>query len=78
MISQALLAAHLPVAPPPDPLESACGPDPGIACRLAWDITHNTTAAQLARVWLARPAARSWRSSWWCWWPWSSGSWPSG
>jgi small conductance mechanosensitive channel len=57
VISQALLAAQLPVAPPPAPLQSACGPDPGIACRLAWDITHNTTAAQLARVWLARPAA---------------------
>lgn len=56
MISHALLAAHLPVAPPPDPLNSACGPNPGIACRLAWDITHSRTAAQLAKVWLARPA----------------------
>jgi small-conductance mechanosensitive channel len=57
VISHALLAAHLPIAPPPDPLVSACGPNPGIACRLAWDMTHSRTAAQLAGVWLARPAA---------------------
>jgi small conductance mechanosensitive channel len=57
VISHALLAAHLPAAPQPDPLESACGSHPGIACRLAWDITHSRTAAQLAGVWLARPVA---------------------
>ena len=54
MTSQALdtalrLAAHA------DPLESACGKNPGIACRLAWDVTHSKTAAQLVNVWLARP-----------------------
>jgi moderate conductance mechanosensitive channel len=36
-------------------LDSACGPDPGIACRLVWDVSHNTTAAELTRVYLAGP-----------------------
>jgi moderate conductance mechanosensitive channel len=55
VISQALLAVR-PASPASrSPLEDACGPDPGIACRLTWDVTHNQTAAQLINVWLARP-----------------------
>src|SRR5260370_14271848 len=34
-----------------------CGTSsPGIACRLVWDLTHSTSAADLTRVYLAGPA----------------------
>src|ERR1035438_6099337 len=36
-------------------LGSACGPDPGIACRLVWDLSQNWNAAELTRVYLAGP-----------------------
>ena len=36
-------------------LNGACGPAAGIACRLAWDITHDGHAAELTRVYLAGP-----------------------
>jgi small conductance mechanosensitive channel len=36
-------------------LTGSCGDNPGIACRLAWDITHNANAAQEVRVYLAGP-----------------------
>jgi small-conductance mechanosensitive channel len=36
-------------------LESACGQDPGIACRLVWDVSHSGSAAELTRVYLAGP-----------------------
>ena len=36
-------------------LESACGRDPGIACRLVWDVSHDGSAAELTRVYLAGP-----------------------
>ncbi|HEX3389702.1 MAG TPA: mechanosensitive ion channel family protein [Streptosporangiaceae bacterium] len=55
MISQALLAARALSSASSDPLESACGKDPGVACRLTWDILHNHSAAELVRVWLAEP-----------------------
>jgi moderate conductance mechanosensitive channel len=55
--SSALLPALSLAEHPADSLENACGKDPGIACRLAWDLTHNETAAQLVKVWLARPVA---------------------
>ena len=55
MISQALLAARGLSTPPPDTLDGACGKDPGIACRLAWDILHNRNAAELTKVYLAGP-----------------------
>jgi moderate conductance mechanosensitive channel len=42
--------------PPADSLDSACGGDPGIACRIAWDITHNVRAAALTDVFFAGPA----------------------
>ena len=41
----------------PDTLTAAChSSDPGIACRLAWDLTHSEKAAGLAKVYFAGPA----------------------
>ena len=57
MISQALLAARGLATAPQDTLESVCGKQPGIACRLAWDVLHNRTAADLVKVWLAQPVS---------------------
>jgi small conductance mechanosensitive channel len=38
-------------------LTGACGTsDPGVACRLTWDLTHSTTAAQVIREYVAGPA----------------------
>ncbi len=56
-----VLAAGLgsPAAPQPaDSLFEACGrtQNPGIACRLVWDVTHSTKAAQLTTVYFAGPA----------------------
>src|ERR1039457_1141343 len=42
-------------------LGSACGQDPGIACRLVWDIAHNGNAAELTRVYLAGPVTAALR-----------------
>jgi small-conductance mechanosensitive channel len=39
-------------------LTGNCGDNPGIACRLTWDITHSTSAAQLVRVYLAGPVTQ--------------------
>jgi moderate conductance mechanosensitive channel len=39
-----------------DPLAAACGQDPGIACRLVWDVTHSIKAADLTTVYFAGPA----------------------
>ena len=33
--------------------------DPGIACRLAWDLTHSAGAAQTVKVYLAGPLTRT-------------------
>ena len=60
VISQALLAARALSPAPSDTLDSVCadkGQQPGIACRLAWDILHNRNAAELVKVWLAQPAS---------------------
>jgi moderate conductance mechanosensitive channel len=59
VISQALLAARGLATAPQDTLESVCGgkQPPGIACRLAWDVLHNRTAAELVKVWLAQPVS---------------------
>jgi moderate conductance mechanosensitive channel len=43
-------AEHAPAS-----LLSSCGPNPGIACQLIWDLTHNDRAASLTRDWLAGP-----------------------
>jgi len=45
----------------PGTLTGSCGNDPGIACRLAWDVTHSTSAAQLVRVYLAGPVSEGLR-----------------
>jgi small-conductance mechanosensitive channel len=42
-------------------LTGNCGDNPGIACRLTWDITHSTSAAQLVRVYLAGPVTQALR-----------------
>jgi small-conductance mechanosensitive channel len=46
----------LPAVGPPDTLATVCKPNPGIACRLVWDISHNTKAADLTTVFFAGPA----------------------
>ena len=42
-------------------LTGICGDNPGIACRLAWDITHSANAAQVVRVYLAGPVTQALR-----------------
>jgi small-conductance mechanosensitive channel len=57
---QVLVAGAATRAAPPttDTLFSACGrtPNPGIACRMVWDVTHSTKAADLTMVYFAGPA----------------------
>jgi len=43
----------------PGTLTGSCGANPGIACRLAWDLSHSTTVAQVVQVYLAGPAGRT-------------------
>jgi len=50
--------ASLGLADVPDTLTGNCGNDPGIACRLAWDLSHSTTATQVVKVYLAGPASQ--------------------
>jgi small conductance mechanosensitive channel len=45
----------------PDSLAGNCGSEPGIACRLAWDISHNSTATQVVKVYLAGPVSQAGR-----------------
>jgi small-conductance mechanosensitive channel len=45
--------AHVPAT-----LSGSCGRDPGIACRLTWDFSHSTDAAQVVRTYLAGPASQ--------------------
>jgi moderate conductance mechanosensitive channel len=52
----AAAAPSLPPGPPASTLANACEPDPGIACRLVWDISHSTSAAELTKVYFAGPA----------------------
>jgi small conductance mechanosensitive channel len=42
-------------------LTGNCGDAPGVACRLAWDLSHSTDAAQLVRIYLAGPASQAGR-----------------
>ncbi|HXL93030.1 MAG TPA: mechanosensitive ion channel family protein [Streptosporangiaceae bacterium] len=42
-------------------LVSSCSPNPGIACRLAWDLTHSAGASQTVQVYVAGPAGRALR-----------------
>jgi small conductance mechanosensitive channel len=46
----------LDLAQAPVTLIGSCGRDPGIACRLVWDVSHSGTAARLTAVYLAGPA----------------------
>ena len=45
----------------PGTLTGNCGDVPGIACRLAWDLSHSTSAAQVVKVYLAGPASQTGR-----------------
>ncbi len=45
----------------PDSLAGNCGSSPGIACRLAWDFSHSTTATQVVKVYLAGPVSQAGR-----------------
>ena len=45
----------------PDSLAGNCGSEPWIACRLAWDISHNSTATQVVKVYLAGPVSQAGR-----------------
>ena len=45
----------------PGTLTGNCGDDPGIACRLAWDLSHSTAATQLVKVYLAGPISQAGR-----------------
>jgi small conductance mechanosensitive channel len=54
-------ATGLVVADVPDTLTGNCGSEPGIACRLAWDISHSTTATQVVKVYLAGPVSQAGR-----------------
>jgi moderate conductance mechanosensitive channel len=40
---------------PPTTLTESCGSNPGITCRLVWDVSHNGQAAQLTNNFLAGP-----------------------
>jgi moderate conductance mechanosensitive channel len=54
MTSPALAAGSAAVRTP-DSLTGICKEDPGIACRLVWDLSHSGTATQLTKVYLAGP-----------------------
>src|SRR5579859_4817196 len=60
-VVHALSAPLAAAAPAPGTLTGSCGGDPGIACRLAWDLSHSTTAAQVVKVYLAGPVGRGGR-----------------
>jgi len=51
----------VPVSSDPGTLTGNCGDNPGIACRLTWDVTHSTHAAQIVRVYLAGPVTQTLR-----------------
>jgi len=52
-----LVAVNPPAADPPaSSLAGVCGEEPGIACRLVWDLSHSTTAASVTKVFVAGPA----------------------
>lgn len=42
-------------------LTGSCGTDPGIACRLAWDLTHSAGTTATVNVYLAGPIGRTLR-----------------
>jgi len=54
-------ATGFAIAQVPDTLTGNCGDNPGIACRLAWDLSHSTTGTQLVKVYLAGPVSQAGR-----------------
>jgi small-conductance mechanosensitive channel len=54
-------ATSFALAHVPGTLTGSCGNNPGIACRLAWDFSHSSNAAQVVRIYLAGPASRAGR-----------------
>jgi moderate conductance mechanosensitive channel len=60
-ISLAPLAPAAPLASVPGTLTGSCGDNPGVVCRLVWDLSHSTAAAQLFQVYLAGPVGRAGR-----------------
>lgn len=48
----------------PGTLTGSCKSDPGIACRLVWDVSHNGMAAKLTAVYLAAPINLILRLAW--------------
>jgi small conductance mechanosensitive channel len=50
--------AGLGLADVPGTLTGNCGEAPGVACRLAWDLSHSTTFTQVVKVYLAGPASQ--------------------
>jgi small-conductance mechanosensitive channel len=52
----AAAAAHAVTPSSSETLLHACGRNPGIACRMVWDVTHSLTAANLTTVYFAGPA----------------------
>jgi small-conductance mechanosensitive channel len=57
-VSHATVLALGPLAQVPGTLTGSCGDRPGIACRMAWDLTHSAHAAQLVQIYLAGPVSR--------------------
>lgn len=54
------MLGHVPLAiigatPTPPTLTSTCGTDPGLACRLVWDLSHSIQAAQVTDNYLSGP-----------------------
>ena len=54
-------ATRFVLAHVPGTLTGSCGTNPGVTCRLTWDISHTAAAAQLVRSYLAGPASRAGR-----------------
>ena len=54
----------LDLSQPPVTLTGGCGHNPGIACRLVWDVSHSGMAARLTAVYLAGPANLVLRLAW--------------
>ena len=49
------------IADVPGTLTGNCGDNPGIACRLAWDLSHSSSATQVVKVYLAGPVSQGGR-----------------
>jgi hypothetical protein len=54
-------ATSLSLTDVPGTLTGNCGDDPGIACRLTWDLSRSSAATQLVKVYLAGPISQAGR-----------------